>query len=414
MVVQGSDSYSTLVSLQGGLKQVAADPNTNQCSLEEESSSFVRTELYLPLEEDGDFDDFEDDVDFSLSKTRGTQQSLPEQPLYLPKRLDTSVDQFLRHVPELIERCDELLANEPRHFTEESPEKVLYIAQGEMGHAIPIQCDVIMSDKATTCHILACRSESNDALPLSSLAHIDGCRYEQSIRSMILEHIQHHKSKRYWEEMKYDNYSNSAEVDGDDRVHLDIHILGGFDDEDSVSTKISSWLISLLATIALEERDSIKMTLKTCAISSINDDGRMSPIGRGLALSTLTGEVFLARADHQVTGPLPDLRSVRLFSKPHMQELSLVHSATSNDLKIEPFLFEPFEELPLLLSLPDEIMLQHCSTSPNVEEEDFCPLLRSSFRYLLDQDCTHVFGPSIDQPVVHRRCGSTNRWKRVI
>ena len=430
MVVQTSDSYNTFVSLQDGLKQVpsessAANGTSAATAAGTSSDELVRTELYLPLEEPFGL---ENDELLGIQSNDNSKQ--PEQPIYLPTRSSgIPVDRVLRYVPELVERCDELLANQPRHFTEQSTEKLLYVAQGEVAHAVPFQCDVILSDKATTCHIVALRSESRygDALPLSSLAHIDGCGYEQSIRSMFLEHLRHHDDSRYCDEESTDrntevDYDSSSDADTDmnmsasidDRVQVDVHILGGFDDEDSTSSKISTWFLNLLTDIAQEERDSIKITLKTCAVSSMNDDGRFSPIGRGLGIDTSTGEVFLAKADHQVTGPSPVLRSVRLFSNSDQAELSLIHSAASNDLQIKPFLFGPFEELPSLLSLPDHILLQYCSTSPTVEEEDFCRLLRSSLRYLRDQSCTHIFGPRVDQTLVYRRCGRTNHhWKQV-
>lgn len=379
MVVGTSDSCNTLVSLRNN--------NNKQVSVDEfrgEVQEYAKTELHLPRD------------DFIV----GNEQEL-EQPIYLP--LSGRVDHYLKNVPRVMEACDELLANPPKHFTDNSSERVLYVAQGEVAHAVQLQCDVIVSDKATTCHILAFRSESADSMPLSSLAHIDGPSYESCIRSMLSEHIAHHRSCD-GEEKKSDFAAFY------DRISLDIHILGGFEDADSTSSGISNWLMNLLAKIAHEERDFIRMTLKTCAITSINDNGYACPIGRGLGIDLRTGKAFLSKVDEEVAGPASQLRSVRLWSG--SRTLSIIHTSKSNDVRIHPFAYKSFPEVSQLLQLPDFVMLRFTSTSPDVEEPNFCTLARSTLRFLLDVECTRVFGPSIDQPLIFRRTGSSNSWKR--
>jgi protein N-terminal asparagine amidohydrolase len=363
MVIQTSDSCSTLVSLDRNPKVVEASDTSNN------EDQYVRTALHHAS----------DDLD-----TPG----LGLMSVYLPK--SGRVDDCLKHVPQVVETCDELLANPPRYFDEKSSERILYVGQGEVAHSVPSQCDVIVSDKATTCHILGLRSESSSRLPLTSMAHLDGTSYESSIRAMFQEHREHHHTS-------------------DEKIDMNIYIVGGFDDMDSTSTGISNWLLNLLARIAEEEKDSMIATLKVCAVSSLNDNGYACPIGRGLGINLRTGHAFLAKVDESAAGPATRLRSARLFTG--SGKLSLIHGSKSNELIIEPFNYQPFGEIDQLLQLPDQIMLQYMSTSPDVEEPCFCSSLRATLRFVLDVKSSTMFGSFVDQPLIYKRTGS-NTWGR--
>ena len=377
MVFGTSDSCNTLVTLD----EYKVSQGGKQINNNEENEEYVKTELLLPMDDYGD----------------GDFAKLPEQNLYLPSSI--SVDEYFRHVPRLIESCDELLANDPRRFTKSCSDRIIYVAQGELGYVLPTQADVIVSDKATTCHILALRSEAGDSSPLASLAHIDSTSYEDCIRKMFVEHLKHHRATE----------SNHR----DWKVRIEVHIMGGFDDEGCASRKISCWLMTLLAAIADEYKDTSKVVLRTCAISSMNDNGYSSPIGRGLGLDTRTGEPFLAKVDCEVSGPSPALRAARIWSGSGASKLSVIHTHVSSEIRIEPFSYSPFPELGQLLELPDHILLRYTSTSPDVEEPDFCSSVRSTLRFLRDVKCYSMFGSGLNKPLIFRRAnGTSNSWKR--
>ncbi|KAL3944311.1 MAG: hypothetical protein SGBAC_001604 [Bacillariaceae sp.] len=378
MVIFNNDSCNTLVSLDVDHK--TADNNNNQSSLEQE---YVPTNIRLPLDEICYWDEEE------------------EQQLYLP--LHSRVDHYLKGVPQLMDSRDELLANPPVFFSKNSSEKVLYVAQGEVAHCTNAQSDVLVSDKATTCHIVAFRSEveGNDAM--SSMTHIDGTAYENCIRDMVDEHIVHHQESSG--EEKKSELSGSSSM-----INLDVHVVGGFDDVDSTSLEISVWFMSLLAQIAAEKSHLMKITLKTCAITAMNDSGFECPIGRGLAIDTRSGDVFLAKVEEEAAGPQVTLRAVRLFAESETKTLSVIHSARSDTVQILPFTFNSFGHIDRLLKLPDRNLLQYTSTSPQVEEPDFCSCIRSSLKYLRDMNCEEVFGPYVDQRLVYRRSGNSNHW----
>lgn len=386
MVIANSNSSSTLASLDDvrkiGLELISC----------EKESACLRTEILLP--EDDGCDDYgcdSDSCDYSAP--------LCENHLYLPASFD-AVDIYLRSIPQLMQPADELLANAPRRFTCASSDRLLYVGQGEVGHATSRQCDVIASDKATTCHILAFRSSSSKG-PLVNLAHIDGAGYESCIRSMINEHVLFHADG---EEMK--------SLCDADPINIDVYVMGGFEDHDDSSRTISNFLMHLLVQVAAEQSEELTLTLKLCAISSMNDDGRACPIGRGLGISILTGEAFLTSVDVEVAGPAPLLRSARLWSGNGGKTLSVIHTHTSNSMVVRPFRYAPLPQLDTLLTLPDEIMINYTSTSPDVEEDDFCDSVRATLLFLKHVECERVFGAGCRQPAIFCRVDMTNQWKQ--
>uniref|UniRef100_A0A7S1GRA7 Protein N-terminal asparagine amidohydrolase n=1 Tax=Cyclophora tenuis TaxID=216820 RepID=A0A7S1GRA7_CYCTE len=277
---------------------------------------------------------------------------------------------------------------------------MLYVAQGEVGHATSSQCEVVVSDQATTCHIIALRSCSY--LPLVSLAHVDGACYEDCIRRMVRYHLDF-AAVEHRDEKKTEHSSPGKLV-------VEVHVVGGFEDADGTSRNISTFLISLLDRIAYEESDSIRLVLKTCAISSMNDNGHGCPIGRGLGINCISGDVFLAKVAHQMRGPAVELRSARIWSNSGVKQLSLVHEPFYNSISIDPFHFEPPSCAGTLLSLSDKMLLKLTSTSPEVEEDDFCDGIRSTLRFMSGVRTSDIFGRNLTHPVTFGRIG-TNDWK---
>ena len=415
MVIASSDSNGTLVSLNhnglkrsGSLEFLRASPTT-------QSFEFLPTDLLLPREEF--FDD--DESFYSCSDDEVLAKNLNNNNtrdcLYLPSSDQLSVDECVKCIPTMMETCDELLSQGPRNFTLACRTRVLYAGQREVAHAVPLQCDVIMSDKATTCHILALRSVSSRGVPLASLAHIDGTSYEACIRAMVLRHLHHHQMDdslitQQGEEKKD---TGGDENDGDTNLmELDVHIMGGFEDRDGTSRNISNWLLRVLADISTEEKHRMVTTLRTCAISSINDDGHGGPIGRGLGIRLRTGDVFLASCDPAAAGPDSVLRSLRLWSNDNGQpQLEVIHDEGLNMLKVSPFYFAPFPELNSLLKLSDRRLLKHTSTSPECEDDDFCPRLRRALVFLRDVPAERIFGMELNRTRHFKRIGLSNSWK---
>lgn len=393
MVVATSDSCNTLVSLDDNRKEVTSSwegvGTTSSLSCTTSPlPDYVSTDLFLPAEDDC----------FGCSN----------QAIFLPTQ--TRVDEYMKRIPAIVEAADELLANEPLLLDGSCQEQVLYVGQGEVAHATSSQCDVLVSDRATTCHILALHSSSSAAstsTDLFSMAHLDSTAYESCIRSMIREHIAHHNppsSSSSFEEGKKEGTLCIPT--------LRIHILGGF--EDPASIEISNWLVPCLARLAHEFQDSIQWILETCAISSLNDNGYRCPVGRGLGLNLHTGQVFLAQvATPEWMGPLPELRAIRCWMGP-CSTLSLIHTSKKTGIEIQPFSYSVRPEMEQVLALSDEALLQLTSTSPLVEQEDYCAGVRASLQFMLETPSHEVFPSTHKSLRFHRKSkgssSSFNTW----
>jgi Protein N-terminal asparagine amidohydrolase len=383
MVFQTSDSCNTLVSLDD-YKRYSPEHDNESCK--QQLVSYQKTNLLLPA----DLFDDDDDNDCYFA----------DQHVYLPSSGD--VDRYLRGVPQIMETADELLANAPILLDASCGKRILSVGQGELAHCTPEQADILVSDKATTCHIVFFKSTLDDST-LVSCTHLDSAGYESCVRGIISEHIAHHsRSSSNGGDEKKQDFVNS------NKISMDIHILGGFEDEDA--RVISNWLLRLLGDLASEYQDDIAMRLQTCVTSLINDNGYGCPIGRGLAMNVRTGVVFLAKVDASVGGPLPLLRATRLWNG--SKRLTLIHSSLSENVFISAFEYKPLAELALLLQLPDAILLQYTSTSPHVEEADFCTFIRSTLSFMNTTRCDAIF-PSF-KSLSFARVGSTNEWRPIV
>jgi hypothetical protein len=521
MVITNSDSNTTLVSLNNNNNKHYED-TTTKVQVDEttgllryvqttggrhasSSTGGTPTELLISIPED----DADDGMIEESSQQQQQQQESPSYvPLYLPSLQQSepsdNVDEYISRnyyandsdVPGsnvLKESRNRLLCNNSydnnnnnnntspkiRYFGEnsnnqeqkEEQQRLLYVAQGERANATTNQYDIIMSDKATTCHIIAFRSSTSNSsstsnnnnngndndndndLPLTSLTHLDGPHYDQCIRDMIDEHIHHHhqsnqqqsnqpvdneEEKKCNDDDDYNNGTNSNNNNNDNVITIEIHIMGGFNDDDSSSSTITNWLLPILAQIANEYKldqqaqPKVQMVIKTLVVSSSNNQQIQlsnnsnsnsnnsnntiinSPIGRGLGIDLRTGEIFLAKCNtHTCGGPVPVLRSVRLWCREHQQhqQLSVVHTVQDvnnlwnslnmnisqddqNNIRNEYNLFwvQPIEfnscsitNFDSLLQLEDDTLLQYTSTSPNVEEDGFCYDVRSSLQFLKSQ-----------------------------
>ncbi|KAL7554321.1 hypothetical protein ACHAWF_017762 [Thalassiosira exigua] len=357
--------------------------------------------------------------------------------------------------------------------------RVINVLQGEIAHCSPSQADLLVSDDATTCHIVALWSRyskegkennnvagvANDHV-LSTIAHIDGPKYEASLRDAVKEHVKYH-----CEHFKNDIEEDAKDINGDlqsqeniggGTIELSIHIMGGFNDSDGSSIEITDDVLWTLAGLSNEysadlyarRLPQLIMTLETCVVSSANDDGTGCPLGRGLALEVATGAVFLAEVEcsHSSTmpsstltrancgirrssfkglmkfqsmarakytsaeGPEVTLRSTRLWAsafhscgKKQESKLHVIHRPGSDYLCIDPFFFGPHSSAKGLLRYGDQELIQITSTSPEVEKPNFVTKVREALAYMNSTNSARVFNRG--QTIEYERVG-LNGWTR--
>jgi hypothetical protein len=393
MVIVNSDSNCTLVSL-----------DDEYCAIKRvflEAATAVADPLSIAVDE--------------------PERDIPNQKEESERQLYLRATQHLHLSSSLREANDQLLQSPVVHYSQHSKQHYLYVGQGEIAHAVPSQCQVLLSTKATTCHIIAVRSsyvarnarkDSADTAmtmpPLVSMTHLDAPVYDHCLREIIERHKRHHHHHHHLAD------STSTTTANNDKIQMDIHIVGGFDDAQGSSQALCDWLLRSLADLAETEQHSIHMVVRTCAVCRWNTKNDGCPMARGLAIQTDTGQV--TRASCQEEGPASALRAARLWSlsssscRSHHRVLSVIHTQHSSFFTIEPFEFYTFDDndkevsaIDHLLALPDDLLLQLCSTSPDQEEDDFCEALRASLVVVRTVSCTDLFGPQCDQCLYYQR-----------
>jgi hypothetical protein len=193
--------------------------------------------------------------------------------------------------------------------------------------------------------------------------------------------------------------------------------MGGFDDLNCTSVKLTDFLLRLFAKIAKENKRYMTFTLQTCLVSCLNDTGHRTPIGRGLGLHLSSGKVFLSSVHSSALGPDVDLRNCRAYSS--LETLSLVHTVdfpTQLIINIRPFVCQlDIEEICYLLHLPDNLLLRYTSTSPEAEKNNFCNQTRHSFKYIISTSWNQVFGGHYDRPICYRYSTTSDdhNWIRI-
>ena len=343
----------------------------------------------------------------STSSSSSSSSSFYTNPNYL------SVTDYLQQIPSVVESIQELKSKPPVHLNKSDPRRIINVLQGEVAHATAEQADILVSDKATTCHILTLRSTPIDgaaagegegkgnsvsrSATLASIAHIDQPAYISCIQGMVDVH------KRY--------HGVGTEI------RLEVHLVGGFNDKKGSSQRLTEHLLHVLALIDRQERQHIDMIVKTCFVSDLNDDGSRAPVGRGLAICIESGDTFLASVDDAVAGPAAILRHCRLWSAPFGQppRLCSTHTPFSNQIVVDPFDFEWNEDFLYLSTLTDQELLDETSTSPEVEEDGYCDQVRASLTFMKDNNVQDIFGPVNGRKVLLfkrlSRGGQPNEWK---
>lgn len=342
----------------------------------------------------------------SSSSFRSAADEAALSSLYRPdfegKPNHLSVVDYIQHIPSVNESLRKLKSKPTVTLTKSNVDarRIINALQGEVAHATPEQVDILVSDRATTCHILALRStradsgddgsssSSSKSSPsavrvLASIAHIDQPAYESCIQSMMDMHKRYHGAGN--------------------KIIVEVHLVGGFNDERGSSQKLTEHLLHTLELIDRKEKQHIDIIIKTFCVSGLNDDGSRAPIGRGLAIDIASGDVFLASVDETVAGPAVVLRNCRLWSAPIGQSprLCSVHTPLSNHIAVHPFDFEWNEDFMYLCSLTDEELLEETSTSPSVEQDDYCDQVRESLAFMKDHNVEDVFGPDGGRKVLY-------------
>lgn len=114
-------------------------------------------------------------------------------------------------------------------------------------------------------------------------------------------------------------------------------------------------------------KQPVEIDLTLACVGELNTSIRGGihwPLVYGIAVNVKTGEIF--PANFQDKGPDHELRLARHITNGGNQVLD-VYDSNVGMLRIGPFNYDPLRGVDLWLAQSDEVILQHLSTSPDVE-----------------------------------------------
>ncbi|XP_048869819.1 protein N-terminal asparagine amidohydrolase [Brienomyrus brachyistius] len=259
--------------------------------------------------------------------------------------------------------------------------RLLYVQQREFAATTPADKSVTVlgSDDATTCHLVVLRHTGSGA---TCLAHCDGFSTWTEVPSIVKAVA-----------------TLSGKASGG---RLELHLIGGFDDDRKTSHKLS---LNLLAAFQKQEED---IHLVTCCITELNDvvtDGIHRPAVYGIGVNVKTGDVFPATFSRR--GPAEELRSARTFIGGQMLE---IYDSSKELVKISPCKWSSNRELIFWLTQDDDTILQYLSTSPMAEPPHFIQHIKMTIQFLLEHpNADGLFPGGLPQTFRRTECGT---WER--
>ncbi|XP_072337919.1 protein N-terminal asparagine amidohydrolase isoform X3 [Scyliorhinus torazame] len=199
-------------------------------------------------------------------------------------QLPSSTADFIDRYSQLEEGANRLKSKPVRKI---DPKGLLYVQQRELA-AITPQGDsvsILGTDDATTCHMVVLRHTGSGA---TCLGHCDGSETERMVSLML-------------------NATKSLSV-GCDSGRYEVHLIGGFIDERSLSHTLTLELLKAF------DRESENIHLETYCLTELNDVVKKNvhwPVIYGIAVNVKTGEIFHATFPDK--GPDEVIRSARNF-----------------------------------------------------------------------------------------------------
>jgi len=237
-------------------------------------------------------------------------------------------------------------------------ERLLYVQQREFAVVSPSddKVDILGSEDATTCHIVVFRHTGSGAVALS---HLDGSDTEGAVQGM-LSGIQR------------------LTIGSPEGGRIECSIVGGFLDDRCESGDVAEKLFMTLQNRM--EHIHLKLVCSCEANDRISADGVHFPLIYGVAVDCKSGAIFPASFPDK--GPDLALRSARHFVGSTRRHSANVYDPQRQLLVIEPFEFEPWDEVGLWLRQSDDFLLKYLSTSPDQEPPDFVANLRRTLEFI--------------------------------
>ncbi|XP_069726454.1 protein N-terminal asparagine amidohydrolase isoform X3 [Phaenicophaeus curvirostris] len=251
--------------------------------------------------------------------------------------------ELLRAHPQLEEKA-KLLRSRPARVVE--PKGLLYVQQREFAVTTPADgsVSILGSDDATTCHIVVLRHTGSGA---TCLTHCDGSDTEAEV-SLIMSSVK--------------SFSNTTGCG-----RLEVHLVGGFNDDRQLSQKLTNQLLTpalppglhsaaVVVAVGAFDLQPDDVHLVTFCVTELNDREEKDihlPIIYGIAVNVKTAEIFPATFPEK--GPDEDLRSAHILTG---ARLTNIYDAKMEQLHIGPYFWRPFPHVDFWLEQDDKQILQ--------------------------------------------------------
>lgn len=167
-----------------------------------------------------------------------------------------------------------------------------------------------------------------------------------------------------------------------------------------------------LFTIESFHKHHLEIDLTQACVGELNTILRGDinyPIIYGVGVNIKTGEIFPATFLDR--GPDRQLRDARNFMG--AQSILDIYDSSLGMLRIGPFNYDPLRGVDLWLSQTDEFLLQHLSTSPDVEPPHFTMQIRATIKFIQDNQFPAITVFRDNRPRYYRRDESTGCWTLV-
>lgn len=261
------------------------------------------------------------------------------------------------------------------------PVGLVYLHQREMAATVPHDKNVTIlgADDVTTCLIVVVRHSGSGAV---AMAHLDGAGTDEAVSTMI-QRVQ-------------------DLAIGYPEGRIELQIIGAYSSGRSFSEEI---FYNIMASF---HKQLVEIDLTMACVGELNTTIRADipfPIIYGVGFNTRTGELFPATFPDK--GPDLALRKAR-FLRGNTQVLD-IYDYNMGLLRIGPFNYQPLRSADLWLQQSDEFILQHLSTSPEVEPPHFVIQIRATLQYIHDNQFPAITVFRENRPHYFRR-DETGMW----
>lgn len=280
-------------------------------------------------------------------------------------KVTNSTDEFYRRFPSIVEKGSSFAS---QNSVRVQKEYVLYVAQREFG-VVPSndpKIKYVGSDDATTCHIVIIKHSSGTV----GVSHLDGSQQEEETINCMISKISH--------------IENAVDA-------LELYVVGGYVPEEGSkeARKNESEHLSIkILDIFTRHKCRFDLFLWcTCRLNTVQGHNGPQPAVYGTGVDLVSGAVF--PATFKSHDPDIPLRSASRWMKDSTTPCDL-YDHISRTISIDPFYYSGVECFSFYIELPDDVILDHFSTSPKVEPPCFVRDLREVFKVFVVHPDPHV------------------------